>query len=219
MAIFETQLLLDTVVDFQRQPHAKIAPYQPAFLEQRPDGVAHKVARDGKTDPFVAARVGRNGRVDPDQLAMDIDEGAAGIAHVDRGIGLDVVLVVVRFGQVPALGADDAPAHRVVEIERVADGEDLLAHLDLVRIAPGERGQIGRVDLQHRDIRRRVRGDDAGRETPLVAQLHFDGLRVFNDVEIGDDIPVVTDDDTGAVGRHERAHPVRQAGNLEGQIE
>ena len=53
-----------------------------------------------------------------------------------------------------------------------------------------ERGriQVGRVDLQHREIVAAVDADDGGLEIAFVGERHFNALRVVDDVIIGQDV-------------------------------
>lgn len=48
---------------------------------------------DGKTDSDIASAGAGDGAVDPDHLAIDIEQGAATIAGVDGSIGLDKILI------------------------------------------------------------------------------------------------------------------------------
>ena len=50
------------------------------------------VNRNRKSDPLVAARVaGEDGGIDANQVAFVIDQCAAGVAGIDRSVGLDEV--------------------------------------------------------------------------------------------------------------------------------
>src|SRR5438874_2612263 len=50
-----------------------------------------------------------NGRVDADQFAFDVEQRAAGIAGINRGIGLDEIVVRSPISVKRAIqGADDA---------------------------------------------------------------------------------------------------------------
>ena len=71
----------------------------------------------------------------PTSSPLRLIEGAAGIAGIDRGVGLDEVLVAVRVDAAAAEGADDARGDRVLEAEGIADRQDEVADLHLVGIA------------------------------------------------------------------------------------
>src|SRR3546814_20233312 len=68
------------------------------------DGIFHHVDRDGEADADIAAAAAQDRRIDADQLALRVDQGAAGIAGIDGGVGLDEVLV--------AFDAESGPAQR-----------------------------------------------------------------------------------------------------------
>ena len=72
----------------------------------------------------------------PISSAVDVEQRAAGVAGVDRGVGLDEVAVEA----VPAASRsvdrrDDADGHRVRQAEWIADGDRGLADHEVVRRA------------------------------------------------------------------------------------
>ena len=94
---------------------------------------------------------------------------------------------------------DDASAHRGVQAERVADDERLAADPDAAGVAEGRRDErIGRrLRLDDRDVVLRLTGhDDPSRGRP-VGEGQLDGGRVGHDVEAGQDVAGVVDDDAG----------------------
>ena len=108
------------------------------------DGVHHlqgQFARNGKADALRATGLGENRGVDADQIAQRIDQGATGVAGVDRRIGLDKVFVVVQAQLVTPGGADDAHGHGLADAEGVADGQRDVADTNVVRAADGDRRQ------------------------------------------------------------------------------
>ena len=116
------------------------------FLHNGPCGVAG----NGKAQALgiLAADFGA---VDANDLAVFIDQRAARVARVDRRVGLDEVGVVGHGGAVLAARRDlaveprdDALRHAAREVHRlrVADRKHLFAHLDLVGVAEGRRGQV-----------------------------------------------------------------------------
>src|SRR5690606_36492976 len=54
--------------------------------------VPGEVDRHGESVPDVQAGLGGDGRVDPDDLAVDVDQGTAGVPGVDRRVRLDEAL-------------------------------------------------------------------------------------------------------------------------------
>ena len=89
---------------------------------------------DRNREPDVLGRA-EDRRVDADDLAVDVEQRPAGVAEVDRRVGLDVVLEAPR-GRVgrqagAVLGGDDADRHGLVEVEGIADRHDPLAHAEL----------------------------------------------------------------------------------------
>ena len=66
--------------------------------------------RDREADAHRAARLREDRAVDADQVAGGVDQRAAGIARIDRRIGLDEVLEAVDAEVIAAERADDARA-------------------------------------------------------------------------------------------------------------
>ena len=87
-----------------------------------------------KADADRAAGRRHDRGVDADHLAVDVEERAAGIAAVDGGVGLDVVVVGAGI-DVAVERRDDAGRHRAAEAERVADREHPVADAQLLGAA------------------------------------------------------------------------------------
>src|SRR5205085_2781474 len=108
--------------------------------------VADRVGRDREADADVAGLatggVGAGDlRVDAEHMTAAVEERAAGVAGVDRRVGLDHIVdrrAIRRLG-LAAGGRDDAAGEGVVETKRIADLVGRLADLDLRRIAKRER--------------------------------------------------------------------------------
>ena len=80
----------------------------------------------------------------PTSSPSQVHQRAAGVAGVDRGVGLDEVLVAVRVDAGAAQRADDARGHRLAEAERVADGHHEVADLEPVGVGERERREVAR---------------------------------------------------------------------------
>src|SRR5690606_705706 len=90
------------------------AAHRPGLLDLL-GGIHRQVDRDRETHAHVTAGVGEDLGVDAHDFAVGVEQRAAGVATVDRHVGLDerhVLLVGVRVGA--ADGADDARGDRVV---------------------------------------------------------------------------------------------------------
>src|SRR5689334_10809906 len=72
--------------------HAERAVLHMAAGDQLAHRIAGAVDRNRKADADIAAGRRVDRRIDADQLAAQVDQRAAGVARVDRRIGLDVVL-------------------------------------------------------------------------------------------------------------------------------
>ncbi len=92
------------------------------------------IGGNGETD---AAPIRVDGRVDADHFTLEVEERASAVAGVDRGVGLDEIVVGSRADGA-IFRADDAHRHGVAEAEWVADGDDVFADAEL--LARSERG-------------------------------------------------------------------------------
>ena len=142
-----------------------------------------------------------------------VDEGPAGVAWVDRGVGLDDVVDGEPAGRLDlALKRGDDPCRGgAVERERVADGDHRVTHADRGGITEGERVKlVGRdVDLQQGDVGGLVLADHLGRNrlrVVAIAELNRDLRRPVDDMGVGEDVAVVVDDEPGS-----RGHPTAAA--------
>ena len=138
--------------------------------------------------------------------ARTVDQRPAGIARVDGGVGLHHVDEGLGAGaggiaglHGAALGRDDPLGHRGGpggEPEGISDGDHRVAHLDVVRVAVGHRGQVGlALDLEQGHVVGRIGVDQGGRERLQAAvQGHGDGGGAGDDVVVGDHLAVGGDD-------------------------
>ena len=133
-----------------------------AVLDDRLHHFHRQFHRDRKTDALGAAGLGEDRRVDAGQVAIGIHQRAAGVARVDRRVGLDEVFVAVEAQLVTPGGADDAHGHGLADAERVADGQRDITDADAFGAADGDRRQVLQVDLQHRKVGFRVAADHSG---------------------------------------------------------
>ena len=132
---------------------------------------ARQVGRNGEADALIAFRpVRQDGGVDADQFAAVVDQRAAGVAGVNRRVGLNEVLILFDAQAGAALGADDSHGYRLADAERIAHGDGVIADARFAGIGEHDRGQVGGVDLQYRDIDLRVGSDDFGLEFALVGR-------------------------------------------------
>ena len=162
------------------------------------------VARDGETDAGEALGVGAVQRADAHELALGVDERAAGVARVDGGVDLDQVGVErVARGALEELvareGRDDALRDGLLEAEGAAHRHDPVADLQRRGVPDLHRGDAGalEVDLDHSDVGGGV-GAHEGRVVALSVDGHGDALGVLDHVVVGDDVAVRVVDDAGA---------------------
>ena len=162
------------------------------------------VRRHRETDALEAAVAAENRGVDANELAVDVDERAAGVAGIDRGVGLDEVFIALDVGEdsdAAALGADDAARDSFADAERIADREHAVTDLYLGRVGERDGGEVVGVDLDDGDIGLLVTTDELGDEVAAVGQRDGDGLGAIHDVVVGRDVAVGANDHARAAGR------------------
>src|SRR6478752_6758584 len=138
--------------------HAEVrALHLPAVLDQRGDEL-HGGDRDGEAHAGVGVARAADLAVDADHTAVAVQQRAARVAGVDRGVRLDGVgdRVAVRGVDRAAEAGDDARRDGALEAERRADRDRLVTRLERGRIAQLERLQAvldgARVDFEDREV-------------------------------------------------------------------
>ncbi len=161
--------------------------------------VPRHVDRYGKTDADVAAARGDDGGIDADQLAAQVDQRAAGVAHVDGCVGLDEILVALDAQPAASERADNPGGDRLSEPERVADGHHEVAHAKRIGVSQLHRGQAVSLHLDYRHVRGRIGAHHLRVEPASIAQGDGNFLGLVDDVIVGDDVTVLgIDNDAGA---------------------
>ena len=156
-----------------------------------------EVRRDREPDADAAARRREDGGVDADQLALHIEKRSAGIAAVDRRVGLDEIVIGAGV-DVAMMRRNDARAHAAAEPERVPDRQHPVTDAGCVRIAELDRRQRRRrFDPEHGDIGLGVASHHLRLEPGPVLQDDDDLVGLGNDVVVGHDQPRSIDDEAG----------------------
>src|SRR5882757_2283586 len=178
--------------------HAEPAAAKFAELLKLRHHAGDRLGGHGKADADRAAGGRNDQRVDADDFAVEVEQRTAGIAAIDRGVGLDVA-VVGAGRDIAVLRRDDARGHRATEAERIADRDYPFAEPELVGIAELHRRQLPRrLELQHRQIGLLVDADDVGLDLGAVIHDDVDLVGVGDDVVVGDDDAGGIDDEAGA---------------------
>ena len=164
------------------------------------DNLLGKVNRivdgDRKADARGRTGVRRDHRVNADQFALGINQRTARIARINGRIGLNHVRVDHRFARGGVLHGirtlqctHHAGRHRVFQTERAAKRHDPLAHLQIGRTANFDRRQIVGIDLNHRDVARRVAAHDL-RVVFHAIHGRLNGVSALDHVVVRDDISI-----------------------------
>ncbi len=163
------------------------------------NGIAH-------VDAHAAPLVERAAAVDAHHLPLAVEQRAAGVAGIDRGVGLQAVGIFQEraVGELVAMHAgDDAAGDRGLEVggqeEGIAHGEDPVAGPQAIAVAEFGMGEI--VAAQHLDqghVAGRIEPDDHGVVDPAVGHAALHGVAAgVRDVEVAQGVAVGRDDHAG----------------------
>ena len=177
------------------------------------------VDRNCKADAL-DARAGRRGAGvlcarDANHIAVHVKQRTAGVAGVDchirlqhvDGLSVSVDLAVER--------AHNARRHGKGQLaERIADGNDFFADLNLIGVTDGHSLQACRVDLQKRHVVHFVGADDFRVILFAVIELDSHACRALDHVVVGHNVAVGGEDKAAAAGRCRRNLPPDIGGDL-----
>ena len=163
------------------------------------NGIAH-------VDAHAAPLVERAAAVDAHDLPLAVEQRAAGVARIDRGVGLQAVGIFQEraVGELVAMDAgDDAAGDRGLEVggqqERVAHGEDPVAGAQAVAVAQFGMGKVvAAQQLDQGHVAGRIEPDDHGVVDPAVGHAALHGIAAgVRDVEVAQGVAVGRDDHAG----------------------
>ena len=150
---------------------------QPAGDEMR------GVARDREADAL-----GRQDdrRVHADDFAGAVQERTAGVAGIERGIGLDDFI-----HQTPGFSAHraterahDSRGHSLLKSIRRANRDRDLANTNSGRIGEARVLHLRRIDPNNRQVRFRIRSDEARGKNARIMQRDFEFVRSEDDMAV-----------------------------------
>jgi hypothetical protein len=124
-----------------------------------------------------------------DNLAVHVEQRAAGIAMIDCRIGLQIV-VERAFHNVPVNPADNTGGHGIVEAERTADREHRVTDVHLVAVAKldvRQRVSSG-VNAQQRDVCLARHAGNLSCVTNAVGSYDKYRARAFHHISVGADV-------------------------------
>ena len=155
------------------------------------------VIGNGKADALGGVN---DGRVHADHQPLRIEQRAAAVARVEGGVGLDHVVDQVPgdAAQGAAQRADDAGGDGGIETEGAADGHDQLADPQAGRFAELGVGEPGVFGLDDGDVGPGVGPDDVAIDFAAVVQANTQPARAADDVVIGEEKSVGSDQKAGA---------------------
>ena len=171
---------------------SEVRPAEAALRHQRADDLPRRVV-DGNREPEADSR---DRGVDADDATAAVGERAAGVAGVQRRVGLDHVVddPAAPGRQRAAERRDDARGDRAGEAVRVADRDHELADAQPFGVAQLGGDEIVRLGPQHREVGVRVGADHVEAQLAPVDERGAPGpRRALDDVRRGEHEPVRRD--------------------------
>ncbi len=190
------------------------------MLDELRNDLVHGVDRDGEADAGARPARRGDGRVHPDEAARAVEERSSRVPGVDGGVGLDDPLDLPSRHRLdrPSEGAHDPGRERLVEAERVADGEDLLPDEEILRGADEDRPQrrSRREDPEDGEVAVGGGADERRRPGRAVGERHARRGRPLDDVEVRDDVACRVPDEARTLAPGNLGHP-EEAGLAAGE--
>ena len=183
-----------------------------AMLLQLTDHLLDEGSRHGEGDADIAAGGREDRGVHADDLAVQIEGRATGIAAIHRGV--DLQIVVGTRSDVAVMGRDDACRHRSAEAERIADREHPVTDAGILAGKLHVRKLLRSLDLEQSDVGPGVGADQRSRIFVAALERHGDVLGVLDHMVVGDEVPVRRNEEARAL--RERRVRTRRAVALAG---
>ena len=159
----------------------------------------HHIDGDSETDPDRASGLREDRGIDADQPRVKIDESAAGIARIDRRIGLNKKAVVRNSGLGACQGGDNALGHRLPDAKGIADRKNDVADFEGIRVPQVHDGKfLVAFQTQHDKVGPLITQHGLGVEFALIGKRDLHLGHAFDDMIIGDDEPRGIDKHAGA---------------------
>ena len=147
-----------------------------------------QVDRDREAQAGTGA--GANQGVDADHLSAGIDQGATGIAGVDRRVGLDQVKALVGEAEavdIAVQAAHDAEGHRALQAVGAAQGNRPVAHLEGLGIAQGGCLELALAAYTHHgQVGDRIGPYHAAVELAAIGEGHLNAVNRIDHVGVGE---------------------------------
>lgn len=206
---FETEFFFDVSRgDIDSQGGAADA----SRLDQFGDDQIHSVYRDREADARISTIRAVEGRVDSNQESSRVQERASRVSGVDGGISLNGPCDLSVCGRLddPAECADHSCAEGLVKTEGIADGENFLSDLQVLRSSNADRSQAGGRGKDSQDCKILTFGNahQACRPGTVVGESHRPGGGLFlNDMIVRQNVPLAVPDDAGSLALVESGSP------------
>src|SRR5207244_11004309 len=104
---------------------------------------------NGEADPLIPAAFSEDGGVNSEQAAIDIDQRATGVAHVNSCVGLDKILVVHNSHAAATDRADGSHGDRLPQPKRIANRKHGVSSSRRGAVCKVHGGQVDLIDFEY----------------------------------------------------------------------
>ena len=151
---------------------------------------------DRESDSLVAARVARkNGGIDANQMPFVIDQCAAGVARVNRRVGLNKIFQLFDSESPSAGGTHDAGRNRLAHAEWIANRQYDVADLDFAGVGQRQHWKVRPIDLEDRDVGPRIGAHYSGFHFSFIMQRDGNIRGALHHVIVRQNVAFGADDD------------------------
>ena len=163
----------------------------------------YQVNRDSEADTQVAAGLAVDGGVNADDFTTGVNQRATGVSRIDRGIGLNKVLIGIEPHPVSAGGADNALGDGLADAEGIADGQRNITHAYLFTVGNGHWRYRVNAGGEHCQVGVCIQSENGAGQVAAVIQYYLDFFRTGHHVVIGDNETSAVNDYPGTfIGAH-----------------
>src|SRR4029077_18827690 len=141
---------LHRVCDFRSEglhPGADVPAHDATFSTQALHYLTRQICWNSKADSLVSAAAGEDRGIDAEQPALDVNERATRVAHVNSCVGLNKILVINNSHAATANRADDPHCDRLPKPKGIANRQHNVACSRFVAVSKVDGRQIVLVDF------------------------------------------------------------------------
>ena len=159
-----------------------------AVSHDLPHDLASQIYRDGKAQTNIAGCAAlwiKTGGINANQLATQIHQCPARIARINRGIGLNKILIAKTLQTTAAHCRNNARRYRLAQTKGITDRDYKITNPQGLCIGQGQGYQTGGLNLDHGNIGIGIRTNGLGFKGAAIAEDYRYFIGTFDHMIIG----------------------------------